>query len=57
MFDKVRQKKLIKKMNDLGFFDTESLICYDKKKESEKIFNEFLSDNQKRLNIGKKLKK
>ena len=57
MFDKVRQKKMIKKMNDLGFFDTESLICYDEKKESEKIFNEFLSDNQKRLTIGKKAQK
>jgi hypothetical protein len=57
MFDKVRQKKLIKKMNDLGFFDTESLICYDEKKESEKIFNEFLSDNQKRLTVGKKAQK
>ena len=57
MFDKVRQKKLIKKMNDLGFFDTESLICYDEKKESEKIFHEFLSDNQKRLTIGKKAQK
>ena len=40
MFDKVRQKKLIKKMNDLGFFDTESLICYDKK-ESEKFSMNF----------------
>ena len=57
MFDKVRQKKLIKKMNDLGFFDTESLICYDEKKESEKIFHEFFSDNQKRLTIGKKAQK
>ena len=39
MFDKVRQKKLIKKMNDLGFFDTESLICYDEKKKNQRKFS------------------